>query len=122
MRKILIADPDQTFRNALALLIARRFENYHIDEAADTGTLLQKLADDQPDLLILNWSIHGVSGPSVCTLVRNTYPDLKVVLLSPNPEDEAAARSVGAVFMCKGCSPAESLATLTSALREGEKR
>ncbi len=121
MKRILIADPDLAFRKALALLIARRLDIRHIDEAADTGTLIQKLADDRPDLLLLNWSLHGVPGPETCVLVRNTYPDLKVVLLSPNPEDEAAARSAGAAFICKGASPEETLAMLTTLIKEGEK-
>lgn len=116
MIKILIADSDPVFRKALALLIIRRLNLIHIDEAADTGTLLQKLADNRPNLLILNWSIHGVSGPSVCVLARNTYPDLSVILMSPNPEDEAEALSAGATFMCKGASPEETLNTLTSIL------
>ena len=99
MKRILIADPDPAFRKALALLITRRLDIRHvIDEAADTGTLIQMLADNQPDLLLLNWSIHGVPGPETCTLLRNTYPNLKVILLSLNPEDAAAANAVGAGF------------------------
>ncbi len=122
MTKILIADADPVFRKALALLIIRRMHIIHIDEAADTGTLLQKLADNHPDLLILNWSIHGVSGPSMCILARNTYADLKVVLMSPNPEDEKEAVSAGATFLCKGASPEETLTALSSVLPPGEKR
>jgi DNA-binding NarL/FixJ family response regulator len=118
MKRILIADPDPAFRKALALLIGRRLDIRHIDEAADTGTLIQKLAQNQPDLLLLNWSIHGVSGPEICFLLRNTYPGLKVVLLSLNPEDASAAHTVGAEFICKSASPEDSLVVLTSILSE----
>ena len=104
MKRILIADPDPAFRKALALLIARRLEVRHIDEAADTGTLIQKLADTRPDLLLL----------------RNTYPELKIVLLSLKPEDETAAHSAGAGFICKSASPDETLAVLKSVLSEEE--
>ena len=120
MKRILIADPDPAFRKALALLIYRRFEITHIDEAADTGTLIHKLADNRPDVLLLSWSLHGVPGPLTCILVRNTYPGLKVVLLSPNPEDEAAAQKAGAGFICKGASPEETLVTLAAFLENGE--
>src|SRR5512146_1754971 len=122
MTKILIADADPVFRKALALLIIRRLNIIHIDEAADTGTLLQKLADNHPDLLLLNWSIHGVGGPSVSVLARNTYPELKVVLMSPNPEDEAEALSAGGTFLCKGASPEDTLKVLTSVLSEGGEK
>ncbi len=122
MTKILIADADPIFRKALALLIIRRMHIIHIDESADTGTMLQKLADNHPDLLILNWSIHGVHGPAVTTLARNTYPGLKIILMSPNPEDETEALAAGAAFLCKGASPEETLKGLASVLRMGESQ
>ncbi len=120
MTKILIADADPVFRKALALLIIRRMNIIHIDESADTGTMLQKLGDNHPDLLILSWSIHGVHGPAVCTLARNTYPELKIILMSPNPEDEREALAAGATFLCKGASPEETLQGLASVLQTGE--
>jgi len=114
MKRIIIADPDPAFRKALALLISRKLDIRLIDEAADTGTLIQKLADTQPDLLLLNWSIHGVPGPETCILLRNTYPNLKVILLSLNPEDAETARCAGAGFICKSASPEETLEVLRS--------
>ncbi len=116
MKRILIADPDPAFRKALALLITRRLEIQHIEEAADTGTLIQKLSDTCPHLLLLNWSIHGVPGPETCVLLRNTYPDLKIILLSLNPEDATAAHAAGAGFICKSASPEDTLVVLKSFL------
>jgi DNA-binding NarL/FixJ family response regulator len=116
MKRVLIADPDAAFRKALALLITQRLDIRQIDEAADTGTLIQKLADIRPDLLLLSWSIHGVPGPEICILLLNTYPDLKVVLLSLNPEDAPAAYLTGAGFICKSSPPEETLAVLAAVL------
>jgi DNA-binding NarL/FixJ family response regulator len=122
MKRILIADPDPAFRKALALLITRKLDIQLIDEAADTGTLIQKLAETKPDLLLLNWSIHGVPGPETCTLIRNTYPDIKVVLLSLNPEDAVEAGSVGAGFICKSTSPDNVLSVLERYLDKPDVR
>jgi DNA-binding NarL/FixJ family response regulator len=120
MKRILIADSDPVFRQALAVLIKRKLDIRHIiDDAADTGTLIQKLASGQPDVLLLNWTIHGVPGPETCVLLRNTYPDLKIILLSVNPEDASAAQQVGAGFICKSASPSETLAVLKSVLMNG---
>ena len=118
MKRILIADPDPAFRKALALLISRKLDIHEIDEVSDTGTLIQKLSDTLPDLLFLSWSIHGLPGPETCILLRNTYPALKLVLLSLNPEDAAAAYAVGAGFICKSTSPAETVKVLKSLLAE----
>lgn len=117
MKRILIADPDPAFRKALALLITRKLGIDQIDEAADTGTLIHSLAASQPDLLLLNWSLHGVSGPQTCTLIRNTYPGIKVVLLSLDPEDAVEAGKVGAGFICKSASPDEVLSILETLLQ-----
>src|SRR5512137_756254 len=110
MLRILIADQDPAFRKALALLIRRKLGVRHIEEASDTGTLIQKLADSRPDLLLLNWFLHGMPGPEFCSLLRNTYPNLKVILVSLHPEDAAAAGSAGAGFICKSAPPEETLA------------
>ena len=120
MKRILIADPDPAFRRALSLLITRKLDACQIDEAADTGNLIHKLAGACPDLLLLSWSIHGVPGPETCILLRNTYPNLKVILLSLNPEDAAAAHAVGAALICKCAAPEETLKVLRSVLYEGE--
>ena len=120
MKRIIIADSDPAFRRALALLITRRLDVQSIDEAGDTGTLIQKLADAPPDLLLLNWSIHGVPGPETCILLRNTYPAMKVILLSLNPEDAETARCAGAGFICKSSSPEKTLEVLRSVLTQGE--
>jgi DNA-binding NarL/FixJ family response regulator len=118
--RILIADPDPAFRKALALLLARRLNLQNIDEAADTGAVIQKLADNPPDLLFLSWSIHGVPGPETCILLHNTYPNIKLILLSLNPEDAPAAHAAGAEFICKSASPDETLKVLKSLLAKSE--
>ena len=119
MTRVLIADPDPTFRKALALLIVQRLGIRPIDEAADTGSLIKKLSETRPDLLLLNWSMHGTPGPETCILLRNTYPNMQIILLSVNPEDAPAASGVGAGFICKGASPDETLAALKAVLGEG---
>jgi DNA-binding NarL/FixJ family response regulator len=119
MTRILIADPDPAFRKALALLISRRLDIRLIDEVSDTGSLIHKLADCLPDVLLLNWTIHGVPGPQTCVLLKNTYPVLKVILLSLNPGDAAAAHTAGAEFICKSSPPEDTLKVLRSVLGMG---
>ncbi len=118
MKRILIADPDPAFRRALATLLVHRLEIQSIEEAADTGTMLHILESTPADVLLLNWSMHGVSGPAICVLLRNTYPNMKIVLLSSNPEDEPAAKAAGGAFLCKGASPEETLKILGEAIKE----
>jgi hypothetical protein len=53
-------------------------------------------------------------------LLRNTYPDLKIVLLSLNPEDATVAHAAGTEFIRKSASPEETLAVLKPILLKGE--
>lgn len=118
MIHILIADPDSATRKALILLLRRKLGTDCIFEVGDVETLIRMLADTPPDLLLLDWRLYGSPAPETCRLLRKAYPHLKIVLLSVDADDEAAAKEAGADFVHKGASPDELIATLTPLLRK----
>ncbi len=118
MIHILIADPDSATRKALILLLRRKLGTDCIFEVKDVETLIRTLADTSPDLLLLDWRLYGSPAPDTCRLLRRAYPNLKIVLLSVDADDEAAAKEAGADFVHKGASPDELIATLTLLLRK----
>jgi DNA-binding NarL/FixJ family response regulator len=118
MIRIIIADPDSATRKALILLLRRKLGTNGIVEVGDVETLIRKLADGPPDLLLLDWRLYGSPAPETCRLLQRAYPHLKIVLLSVDAEDEAAAREAGADFIHKGALPDELIATLTPLLRK----
>jgi DNA-binding NarL/FixJ family response regulator len=117
MIRILIADPDSATRKALILLLQRKMGTNCIIEVKDVETLIRSLANTPPDLLMLDWRLYGSPATETCRLLRKAYPDLKIVLLSVDADDAAAAREAGADFIHKGASPDELIATLTPLLR-----
>lgn len=117
MIRIIIADPDPATRKALILLLRRRMGTNGILEVSDVETLIRRLAEGSPDLLLLDWRLYGSPAPETCRLLRKAYPHLNIVLLSVNAGDEAAAREAGAGFIHKGAQPEELIATLTPLLR-----
>jgi DNA-binding NarL/FixJ family response regulator len=117
MFRILIADPDPVTRKALILLLRCKLGTDDIVEIEDVETLIRTLADTAPDLLVLDWGLHGSPAPQTCQLLRKAYPQLKVALLSLDSGDALAAREAGAVFIHKGASPDELIATLAPILR-----
>lgn len=117
MIRILIADPDPATRKALTLLLQRKMGTTGIVEVGDVETLIRTLAGESPDLLLLDWRLYGSPAPDTCRLLQKAYPHLKIILLSVNAEDEAAAREAGADFIHKGAPPDELIATLTPLLR-----
>jgi len=113
MIRILIADPDSATRKALALLLRRKLDTGAIVEIPDVETLIRVLADATPNLLLLDWRLYGSPAPETCLLLQKAYPNLKIVLLSVDANDAAAAKDAGADFIYKGASPDELIATLT---------
>ena len=118
MIRILIADPDSATCKALALLLQRKLGSYSIVEVQDVETLIRSLADSSPDLLLLDWRLYGSPAPETCRLLQKAYPHLKIIILSVDAGDEAAAKKAGADFIYKGASPDELIATLTPLLRK----
>jgi two-component system, NarL family, nitrate/nitrite response regulator NarL len=118
MIQIIIADPDSATRKALTLLLRRKLGTDGIVEVGDVETLIRTLAGASPDLLLLDWRLYGSPAPETCLLLQKAYPHLKIIILSVDANDEAAAKEAGADFIYKGASPDELIATLTPLLRK----
>lgn len=114
MIHLIIADPDHAARKALSLLLRRKLEVQKIVEAEDVKTLICALAEDTPDLLLLDWKLYGSPAPETCLLLQKAYPHLKIILLSVDAEDETAAKKAGAEFIHKGAAPDELITVLKS--------
>jgi two-component system, NarL family, nitrate/nitrite response regulator NarL len=118
MIRILIADPDSATRKALTLLLRRKMGNNEIVEVGEVESLIRTLVGDSTDLLLLDWRLYGLPAPETCRLLQKAYPHLKILLLSVDANDEAAAKQAGAAFIYKGASPDELIATLTLLLQK----
>ena len=112
MNRILIADPDPATRKALTLLLQRKMESNVITEVQDVETLIRALSEKSPDLLLLDWRLYGSPAPETCRLLQKAYPHLKIVLLSVDANDQAAAKEAGAGFIHKGAPPEDLIAVL----------
>lgn len=122
MPSILIADPDSASRSALTLLLKRRLGIDHISEAGDAETLIRLLADQPPDILLLDWRMYGAPAPETCRLLLKAYPKMKIVLLSLDADNGFSALESGAIFIHKGASPDDLLAALESMLADAQGR
>ena len=90
----------------------------NIIEVQDVETLIRVLADTPPDLLLLDWRLNGSPASDTCRLLQEAYPHLKIIILSVDANDEAAAKDAGAGFVYKGAVPDKLIATLTPLLRK----
>jgi DNA-binding NarL/FixJ family response regulator len=117
MIRILIADPDSATRKALSALLQRKLAASTIIEVENIETLIRQLADIPPDLLLLDWRLHGSPAPETCKLIQKAYPLLKILLLSVDADNANEAKQAGAIFIHKGASPDELIGILEPILK-----
>ena len=116
MIQVLIADADPAARKSLCLLLRRKLCMDDIYEAADVESLIRALANSSPGLLLLDPKLYGFPPLETCHLIQKAFPDLKIVLLGLDANDEEIARRAGAEFIHKGASPETIISKLTSLL------
>lgn len=117
---ILIVDDDEITRIGMAGRLKRL--GYRVIEAVDGSAGLTAIRAHRPDLVILDWMMPGMDGPSVCEAIR-ADPELRssqVVLMTAHdrPEQIAEGLSRGADdFLSKAASKQEVLARVQASLR-----
>jgi two-component system phosphate regulon response regulator PhoB len=83
-----------------ALLTMLRYnlekEGFRVDEACDGEEALTRIAECQPDLVLLDWMLPVMSGIEVCRQIRrkSATRDLPVIMVSARTEDQDAVRGL----------------------------
>ena len=95
-------------------------EGYRVTVAPNGMDGLSMARDTQPDLLILDWMLPGISGLDVCLRLRNTGIQVPIILLTAKDEvpDRVAGLNAGADdYVTKPFSMEELLARVKARLR-----
>ena len=117
---ILLVDDDEITRVSMASRLERL--GYHVIEAGDGAAGLSATRTHRPDLIILDWMMPGMDGPSVCEAIR-ADAELKsshILLMTAHdrPDQIAEGLSRGADdFLSKAASRQEVLARVQASLR-----
>jgi two-component system phosphate regulon response regulator PhoB len=71
-------------------------QGFRVDEAADGQEALTRIAETQPDLVLLDWMLPVVSGIEVCRQIRRrpATRELPVIMLTARTEDQDAVRAL----------------------------
>jgi len=96
--RLLVVDDHTLFRRGLTALLARDPGLQVVGDAADAGEAQRKAAQLQPDLVLLDIHLPGVSGIDAIAALRDAAPTAKVLMLtvSEDADDLAAALRAGA--------------------------
>lgn len=95
--KVLLVDDEQEFVESLSERLQLR--NLDAEVAYDGEQALQALAQGkEPDVMVLDLRMPGIDGIEVLRKVRQTHPEMRVVILTGHgtSQDEQEARKLGA--------------------------
>ena len=116
----MVVDDEETILELIAYNLQK--EGFQAETAADGWEALEKVADNPPDLLILDWMLPGVDGLEVCRRLRDNPEtrNLPIIMLTARGEevDKVLGLELGANdYVTKPFSPRELLARIKAHLR-----
>ena len=96
--RILVVDDHTMFRRGLTALLSRDASLRVVGDAADAGQAQRRAAELQPDLILLDNHLPGVSGVDALPALHQAAPRARIVMLtvSEDEADLAAALRAGA--------------------------
>ena len=92
MKRILIADDHAIVRKGLRLLLLEAYPSAEIGEAGDAETLINKIIQEEWEVVICDISMPGRSGLDALSQIKQIAPRLPVLIMSMYPEDQYALR------------------------------
>jgi DNA-binding NarL/FixJ family response regulator len=120
--RILLADDHALVLQALRLALEPEPELEIVAEARSGSEVLPRVAETEPDVILLDIRMPGLDGLQLLDRLGKQYPETKVVVLSGADEPELAAEALrrGAnAFLGKGIDPAD-VAPVLRRVFEGE--
>jgi two-component system phosphate regulon response regulator PhoB len=119
-KQILIVEDEKPIRDMIAFGLRRA--GFEVSEAEDCTSARERIADQRPDLLLVDWMLPDQSGLELTRAVKRSREteDLPVILLTARAEeqDKVSGLDGGADdYMTKPFSPRELLARINAVLR-----
>jgi len=116
-RKILIVDDDKKTVDLIRLYLEK--EHYQVLVAYDGQEALTITREKNPNLIILDWMLPGIDGPTVCRMIRSEVSIPIIMLTARSTEAEKLlGLDVGADdYVTKPFSPRELVARVRVVLR-----
>jgi two-component system, NarL family, nitrate/nitrite response regulator NarL len=119
--RVLAADPQPLFREAVARAIRERPELELVGEAGDGRTALSVIGAERPDVAVLDGTLGGLTAEQVLNAVGRDGLRTRVVLIGarPDPRQVYAALACGAAGYLTKDTSARDLCDAISAVARG---
>ncbi len=87
-KRIILVDDHEVVRIGLKTLIERHPEFEVVGEASSAQEAVEKTASLEPDVVVMDIRLPGVSGIDACEEIVKRFPQTKVLMLTSYAEDE----------------------------------
>ncbi len=85
MKKILLIEDEEHIRKFVKISLKR--EGFQVVEA-ETGELgIEEVAKESPDIVILDIMLPGIDGYKVCEILKKSYPQMGIIMLTARAQD-----------------------------------
>jgi len=108
MIRLLVADDHVIVRSGLKQIFALAPDLCVIAEASNGSDVLEGLRTHNPDMILLDMNMPGISGPDLIQRIRAQRPTLPILVLSMHNETQLATRALRAGangYVTKDCEP-----------------
>lgn len=117
---ILLVEDEKAIRDMVRFTLQQ--EGFAVLEAGDANTMRTLIADVQPDLILLDWMLPGVSGVEIARSLRrdDNTRDIPIILLTARGEEDDMVHGLDAGaddYMSKPFSNRELLARIRALIR-----
>ncbi len=92
--KYALTDDHLVFRQGLRMILNQYKELEFVCEAGDGNELLDNLCETPVDIVLLDLTMKGMDGLDTTRIIRQRYPDTKVLILSMRNEEPIVAHAM----------------------------
>ncbi len=121
---VLVVEDEEAIREMLMMVLEQ--SDLQVTAVENAEEALRVLADQLPDLILLDWMLPGISGVELARRLKkdDIYKDLPIILLTARGEEEDKVKGleIGADdYMTKPFSPKELIARIKAVMRRSGK-
>ncbi len=95
-KRIVIVDDHEVVRIGLRALLAQHPQFDVIGEAGNVKDALELINNNEPDIVLMDIRLPGMSGIQACEQITRDHPETKVVMLTSYAEDEMLFNAIRA--------------------------
>jgi DNA-binding NarL/FixJ family response regulator len=121
-QRILLVDDHEVVRLGLKALLERHPQFDVVGEASSAREALELVANNHPDVVVMDIRLPGTSGIEACEEITNRFPETRVLMLTSYAEDEmlfSAIRAGASGYVLKQIG-GEELVRALEAVARGE--